>query len=986
MFEGETEKTERRWALLDIETTGVNPDKDEIIDVGYLLFEGDQCIKKYQSLVRYEGKLSQFIQKLTGIKSSQLKKAPAWSEVAEELKDLIGCEILAHNAQFEESFLGEFFRRNAVDGEVTTFVDSMDFLAWMYPDRSSLNLEGFLQDFNLAEKEMHRGFEDSVDLLKVLLVARNDLKKYHEFDAFFTSTLNRYDLAWNFWHFFWNLPEDQIEELSIAIDFEIENYSMSNQADSSVEDVMENDSSDYIEWDEDLKFSGETIKNIFRDSEKLKEVFPEYHYRQGQEELSLRLGQSFKNSVHALIQAPTGTGKTLGYLVPAALFSAEDGKQVLVATGTKALQSQAIKKDVPALRKLLGQLGKDIRIQRLIGSSNHFCESTFRSLIEEDDLLADKTFEAKFAQVYFEIVYFWNSIRTYESKITRESIPNVFKRKNRSFQELEGSLAVDYRSCTGFRCPFKHGCSYMEGIKEARESQIIIGNHSLMFQWPKGVPRPLHIIVDEAHRLENEATNSFSLEVTQYSLDHLRYQLNHLQGIGSLFYLLAQFETSPGGSTEQINDIRKKALETGDLLKDHIAPIQDQIENYFKTKMKYTSIYWNEMPFSNIHDRQNPYSTAIFNHLDSIRHILDGLEKELIPIQSRFDISQMDGESQTTAFMRFDSFANALTDVIVALNTILGLKTGFSHVLMYKENEGFVLKASPIDVGQIMHDGLLETSSSVVFTSATLANASGNFGVRGIEWATGYSYLETQRRFKTGLYLPNPFDYQNRAKVFLCDDTPSIHDQTFVPYCLEKIYETIETLEGRTLLLFSSKVRFEIARELLLERYDGKLPLFFQGMGQNVVEEFKRSATGILVGMESFGEGIDVPGEKLSFLFIDKIPDLRMDLVIQDRRHFFDGQLGNEFTEYYLAHRARSLQQKLGRLLRRETDFGAAVIVDSRIKRWKGRTNEKFSELLKPYLVERKTLKEASKSACDFILEFGELNNTSDSSEQVSLF
>ena len=238
------------------------------------------------------------------------------------------------------------------------------------------------------------------------------------------------------------------------------------------------------------------------------------------------------------------------------------------------------------------------------------------------------------------------------------------------------------------------------------------------------------------------------------------------------------------------------------MLKEHLGRLQDQIENYFKTKLRYTPQYWNEMPFDNIAQKQNAYSTAVFNHLDSIRHILDGFEKELTPIQSRFDISQMDGDAQTTAFMRFDSFANTLSDLTVALDCVLSMKKGYSHVLKYKESDGFFLAACPIDVGQIMHDGLLETSTSVVFTSATLANASGNFGVRGIEWATGYTYLDTERRFRSGLYLPNPFDYQNRARVFLCDDTPSIHEQSFVPFCLEKIYPTIEKLEGELFFYF----------------------------------------------------------------------------------------------------------------------------------------------------------------------------------------
>ena len=160
-----------------------------------------------------------------------------------------------------------------------------------------------------------------------------------------------------------------------------------------------------------------------------------------------------------------------------------------------------------------------------------------------------------------------------------------------------------------------------------------------------------------------------------------------------------------------------------------------------------------------------------------------------------------------------------------------------------------------------------------------------------------------------------------------------------------------------------------MAREILLNEFEGEIPLFIQGMGNRVVEEFERSGHGILLGMESFGEGIDVPGDALQFVFIDKIPDLRMDYVVQERRDFYEANLGNEFVDYYLAHRARALHQKLGRLLRTENDVGGVIVVDSRVRRWKGRTMEKFMELMKPYGLRRSGLNEACEDVENFIIE-----------------
>jgi ATP-dependent DNA helicase DinG len=133
-----------------------------------------------------------------------------------------------------------------------------------------------------------------------------------------------------------------------------------------------------------------------------------------------------------------------------------------------------------------------------------------------------------------------------------------------------------------------------------------------------------------------------------------------------------------------------------------------------------------------------------------------------------------------------------------------------------------------------------------------------------------------------------------------------------------------------------------------------------------VVEEYKKAKNGILLGMESFGEGIDIPGEGLQFVFIDKIPDIRMELVIKKRREFYDQNFGNEFQDYFMASRMRGLQQKLGRLLRRDSDYGGAIIVDARIKKWQGKTIHALKEMALPYDLRT----DSFKNACDEVARF----------------
>lgn len=1005
-----------KWAVIDIETTGVDPNYDEIIDVGYLQFDGTKLVRTYESLVFSERPMSQFIQKLTGIQASQIKKAPAWREVSQNVQELYGHHLLAHNADFEASFLDSTFRpldahRESFENS-EQYVDTLYLLGLLAPWFSSLRLENFITEWKIAESEQHRGLADSVDLLKVMLVGAWYLKQDRLRSITLMTLLEQNKLANSWMGKFLQMDFEQLEEIASGLKeydgwdleeackraresfliYEEQTFSL-RQSESSHTSVKEGESENRFQHHFSHEFSGENIKSIFRHTEAMQERFSGYQYRESQEVLSLRVGQALKNGVHALVQAPTGTGKTLGYLLPASLYALNEGEQVLVATGTKTLQEQAMSKDVPQLYRLLELSPKDFPIVSLVGSQNHLCEMLFRSSEDNSDeiftvssdesssgnidlfsggeILAqdDPAFGEAFTHVFFEWIFFLNT-QSPRRPFLRADLPYIYKQKLEAFDKREREVAVDFRSCTGHKCPFKGDCTYLQGLRKAKEAKVIVGNHSLMFQWPRSFPRPSSIIIDEAHKIEQEATRAYGYEVSSDDLKQLQKNLNTRQGIGSLFYLLAQTEESQGASSGVIRSIQDKVDLSASMLRDHLAPTLELVESYFKRRPRYTDLYWNEAPMMSAkHRGLDQVSQAILNHLESIKNIVFDLLESTISYLSRWEVKDFEDDKMVTAYGRFETFVSSLQDIYSALDKALLSPDDHACSMAFHERYGVNIQCSPVDVGKVLHDGLLENSHSVLFTSATLGNANGDKGVRGIEWATGYTYLKNEKRFKSGFFLPAVYDYKDKTRVFLCDDTPSLHDSEFVPGVLGKINDLIHRLGGKSLLLFSARSRFEVAREILLERFEGEIPLFIQGMGSKVIEDFKQSQNGILLGMESFGEGIDIPGEALQFVFIDKIPDLRMDYVIQKRRDFYDRELGNEFEDYYLAHRSRSLHQKLGRLLRTETDRGGVIIVDSRVKRWKGRTLEKFFHLMRPYELERANLVQACDQVEKFILE-----------------
>ncbi len=940
-----------KWAIIDIETTGVNPLDDQIIEIGFIAFDGLKLVKKYQSLVNYNGKLSQFIQKLTGIKQKMLRYAPILDDVLDHLLDLEGYRLVAHNSSFEEGFLKQFF--DEVKNSDTLFIDSIPFLGLLNPGRSPLSLESFIFDFKIAEKEEHRAYEDSRDLLKVMLLTVYLSYKDMPQRLFLEEKL----VVLQDWWFtsFYSLTQNEILEIAEQIEFDLlACIKLINDVRNSKDEVVNNKIFD-------LDFTSSDIENFFQDEENIRTQLRQYEYRESQQILARKLGQSFSHQVHALIQAPTGTGKTLGYLLSAVLFSIKKKQQVLIATGTKTLQNQLLTKDIPLIKKLLGLKGNDLSVELLIGANNHYCEAIYREKMQSEGLFNEaEGVQQRYSDLYWALIFFKNS---QEQFITRGNIPYVLRKMFNSFTENDSLYAVDYRVCTGKKCPFKSNCSYLTGLRKAKSASIIVGNHALMFMWPRSLPRPEYVIVDEAHRIENEATSSFTITASNEQFEGILKSLEHMQGVGALFYLLGKEKSK----SDNIAEIRESVQLIKQKLTDQYIDLPDLFEKYFIRSSKYSSKFWNELPMITEEEANNATSISIYNRLLSLKTNLDELYLLLVPYISKWDVQSLDDDNDLMAYTRFEAFVEQVSDVVNAIVIVLDEKDKeFCKSIKYHEKLGFSLDSSPIDVGKIVLNKLLDISKSVVFVSATLANDKGNFGVKGIEWPTGYLFIPPEKRYKSGFFLPAVFNYQDNAKVILCDDTLKLFDANFVEECLRPVIKLIRKLEGRSLLLFSARSRFEQAREVLLDAFEGEIPVFIQGMGINVVEEYKKSSCGILLGMESFGEGIDIPGDGLQFIFIDKIPDLRMDLVINQRRQFFEKNFGNEFQEYYLANRTRKLHQKLGRLLRTEQDRGGIIIVDSRIKNWKERSRKSFYSLMAPYKIENMGLE----AACDEVYNF----------------
>ena len=249
----------QKWAILDIETTGINPGSDSIIDIGFLQFEGLKLVKRYSSLVRTETRISHFIKKLTGITNQMVQKAPTFDHIWDEVADLDDHIVIAHNASFEASFLEEEFASRGLNIE---FVDSIPFLGLLDPLKQKLGLEKLLSDYCIADSEVHRGLEDSEDLLRVLLLS---LSACRANDIYWNFIKEKFETSFkgNWWfEDFVKLSNEELRELAMVVDFDIDSCLQKiSDIDALTRKKNEDETSEKMF---DLKFNGDNLKEILR--------------------------------------------------------------------------------------------------------------------------------------------------------------------------------------------------------------------------------------------------------------------------------------------------------------------------------------------------------------------------------------------------------------------------------------------------------------------------------------------------------------------------------------------------------------------------------------------------------------------------------------------------------------------------------------------------------------------------------------------------
>lgn len=621
------------------------------------------------------------------------------------------------------------------------------------------------------------------------------------------------------------------------------------------------------------------MEEIFGQNGLIAKYHKEYEFRGGQIKMAEAVLKAFEEHKHLLVEAGTGTGKTMAYLVPAIAYATATGKRVVVSTGTKALQEQLMEKDIPFLQKIMP---KKFKAAYMKGRSNYACLQRVKKAETQPILESLEEYDS------FQEVSRWTRESQTGDKAELVNLP-----ENIGFWR---DINAKGETCVGQKCPEFEPCFVTRMRQRAEEADILIVNHHLFFadlnirgnEYGKVLPDYAAVIFDEAHLIEDIAADYFGFQVSSFQIEELVRDVDRLP---ITEVMTAKDLSKQTSKIMGLSDTFWTRFVQGRAL-DGRFPM---LPNAFAQKVKSGEIE----------------ATALGEAYFALDTAIERLENTLQSLNN--DSSEIESVVRRVRQTRFD------------LDFICSQAEKNYVYWMERRGRGMFLRASPIDVSALLQEKLFDKMETVVMTSATLSS-NGKF-----DFVRDRLGLEQEKT--DTLLAPSSYNYEKQAIVYLPTAMPDPRSPDYSAAAANEIVKLLNITNGRAFVLSTSLSSMNALYELVSLRVN--FPCFVQGQMSKagLLERFKNTSNAVLFATSSFWQGVDVRGDQLSCVIIDKLPfAVPTDPIVAARTRFIDENGGKSFFDYSVPNAVITLKQGVGRLIRSASDKGVIALLDPRLR------------------------------------------------------
>lgn len=918
-----------KYAILDLETTGHSV-LDQIIQIGLVVVSDElEVVDTFSTFVKPTVEIPAFITNLTGITEADVQDAPdlndALLEVIPRIDDAV---LVAHNVGFDANFLNHALDQCGYLPFAGRRLDTMELLRILFPSITSYQLGTAAEQLGIVHEQHHQADADAMATAQIFIQCVQKLRSLplltlQRLSSFFDESR---DLGW-FMKYNVGLAEQAVLFDSPEYDY-YRQFALKAkpwQEEASVREAE--NANNYFEQSKSFSQYIEDVQARFQ------ELYANYEQRKPQMQMFSDVFDALSNQKHLLIEAGTGTGKSLGYLIPALYYGIQAEEKIVVSTHTINLQEQLRHRDVPLLNEVLPF---PIRASLLKGRSNYLCMRKFEHKLNLLDFVAPVDDPITAAQM---VVWLTETENGDQEEL------NLGLRG----QDFWGTVASDADSCLNRACPWFKRCYYHRAKHEANIADVCITNHSMIFTDIQADHRLLpsynYLVLDEAHHLEEVASK------------HLGNQLNYFSYIHAMTALYKDMRSG------LLPSLRVRIAEDGD---DHLAAWNETIDSAYPT-LQTIKEYWDKL-FEYMYEVVcNEAEQSNEQAADQAGALVLRLNRNKLPQQWSSIV-----ESENEVYVQLNRFAKTLEKlasdikerldddlVLNGLLTDLGgvvrelstIKDELRQFIEFKmedyvywvegaqayKHRSLQLLSSPVDVSNLLKKYLFDVKDSVVMTSATLSIQKNFTYVKeqlGLE-----AYNESGRLNE--VILESPFNYREQALVIIPRDFPVLKGANIPASYLDKLVHSLSDnalqLGGKMLVLFTSyrmlKQVYDPLKDILEPQH---ITVLGQGIDSNnrtkLTRRFLQQKNSILLGTSSFWEGVDIPGEALQCLAIVRLPFQPPNHpLIEAKSELLIRQNKNPFMKLSIPQAVIRFKQGFGRLVRTASDKGIVIIYDTRV-------------------------------------------------------